>query len=281
MDGRCTATDAGEPDSGEPDANVADAGPSLLPLGTCNVTPSPEPFVAPRLEYHWKADGLPFPSYTHAVSAPVVVNFIPEPLDHDMIPEIIFPTYASSGGTAVLRVVSGRAPHDTLMTLPGDGSGPAAVGSTATPSLVFDASAAAGDLDGDGLPEIVTMSTHALIAYKNDGSILWSTTLPVDELGSLDTEMAAAVAIHDLDGDGRPEVVAGRVALDGQDGHVLWTGTGGMGSNGPYGRISCVADIIPSSPGRRSSRGTPCTRPRARSSGAPIPRPMASAPSRT
>ncbi len=256
VSGRCTTTgDAGTGlDAGAADAGVTpDAGPSLLPPGTCNVTPSTEPFAAPQLEYHWSADGLPFPDYTHALTTPVVVNFIPEPLDHDMVPEIIFPTYSHDGHEAVLRVISGRAPHDTLMTLPGDGSGPAMVGSTATPSIVFDAHEAAGNLDGDGEPEVVAMVTDGLVAYKNDGSILWRTSLTVDDLGT--DQAGGAIAIHDLDGDGKPEVIVGRVALDGQDGHLLWRGTGAQGGTKNHGRISCVADIIPSSPGQEVIAG--------------------------
>ncbi len=248
----------GDGGAGAGDADVdggvaSDSGPALLPPGMCNVTPSAEPFAAPQLEYHWRGAGLPFPDYEHALTTPVVVNFIPEPLDHDMVPEIIFIAYSASARGAVLRVVSGRAPHDTLMTLPGDGSGPATVGSSATPSLQYDSHAAAGDLDGDGEPEVVAMLTNGIIAFKNDGSTLWRTSVSSNELGT--AQSAGSIAIHDLDGDGKPEVIMGRVVLDGQDGHILWTGAGGKGANRDRGRIPCVADIVPSSPGQEVIAG--------------------------
>ncbi len=250
--GRCVAP--GDADTGTGDADTdaglsSDAGPMLLPPGTCSVTPSVEPFAAPQLEYHWQGDGLPFPTYQHVLAAPIVVNFVPEPLDHDMVPEIVFPTFEVGSDGGVLRVVSGRAPHDTLMTLPGDGSGPAMVGSTAVPSISYAAHPAAGDLDGDGEPEVVSMTLDGVIAYKNDGSVSWHTVLPTDE------RTPAALAIHDLDGDGRPEVILGAVVLDGQDGHVLWAGTGSEGGFSGGGWTSCVADIVPSCPGQEVIAG--------------------------
>ena len=61
---------------------------------------------------------------------------------------------------------------------------------------------ASGDLDGDGVPEIVVTSfSHLVTAFRLDGTILW-------RFNNDDTVVSGA-AIADLDRDGRPEVVFG------------------------------------------------------------------------
>src|SRR5262249_7406406 len=54
----------------------------------------------------------------------------------------------------------------------------------------------------------------------------------------------AGIAIADLDGNGKPEIVFGRQVLD-ANGKILWTGTGGRGgqNNGGIGLHSIVADL--------------------------------------
>lgn len=245
-----------EADAGATDAGGADAGPMRpepLPEGECQLEPAAQPFENPERELYWSGAGLPFASHTHGVLSPVVIDLVPEEEGEDSVPEIVFlsyPNYSAGGGPlGVLRVVSGRAPHTTLLTIPGDGMpalGPEDDDSGRSASLMADAHPAAGDLDGDGSPEIVAL-LHAggLIAFHADGSEYWRSedVLPRSEGGT-----TASVAIADIDQNGQPEIVVGRTAINGQNGELLWRGAEAVGSNG-QGPLSCVADIVPDSPG--------------------------------
>jgi hypothetical protein len=124
------------------------------------------------------------------------------------------------------------------MTLAGDGSGPVMDDSMATPSLNYDGHPAAGDLDGDGRPEVVAvLRAGGAIAWHHDGTVYWTADFPTSERGK-----NGSLAIADLDHDGTPEVIIGRVVLDGQTGATRWTGTGGRGNNN-QGALSCVANL--------------------------------------
>src|SRR5262249_24300097 len=66
---------------------------------------------------------------------------------------------------------------------------------------------AGGDLDGDGKPEVVASHVNDLLGYNNlssPGSISFHNTSTF----SLPTTGSWGLAVGDLDGDGRPEVVA-------------------------------------------------------------------------
>ena len=61
---------------------------------------------------------------------------------------------------------------------------------------------AAGDLDGDGIPEILTSAfNHEITAFRANGTVMW-------QFNNDDTVLSS-VAIGDLNRDGRPEVVVG------------------------------------------------------------------------
>ncbi len=263
LDGRCEPLGDGgrRMDSG---ASPADAGPrgdagntrdgGVLPPGECRIEPSAQPFENPSLDLHWDATGLVYPNYSQAIHSPVVIDFIPEPLDSDVVPELVFLSYQDGTfNAAVLRVVSGRPPYDTLLTLAGDGMGPVLNEAMHTPSFLQDCHPAAGDLDGDGVPEIVaSLRGGGAIALHNDGTELWRVTAA--DLPNAEISPNGSWAIHDLDGDGQPEVVVGRTVLEGRTGAVRFIGTGARGRNG-QGPLSCVADVVASSPGQEVIAG--------------------------
>jgi len=196
-------------------------------------------------------------NWRDVVMAPVVANLTDDNGDgltdlHD-IPDIVFSTYnldTSCCNTASrVRVVSGRCASDgsmrTLATLD---------------EIDVDNSAglALGDLDGDGVPEIVAMQRRSgnpqgTVAFRrtaDDGSaweVLWRNNgLP---RWNRHTRGAAQPALADLDGDGTPEVVVGNVALSGADGTLVWDGfetaerQGGIGNNAFLGPVSVVGDV--------------------------------------
>ena len=225
----------------------SDAG--LIEMGACTVPAVPNPFEDPQLELHWRGQGLPFPALEHVVQSPVVIDFIPSAPDAPVVPEMLFLSYQgfSGGPSAVLRVVEGRPPYTTLLTVPGDGMGNAITDVGRTASFRGDTHLAAGDLNGDGLSEVVgILNDGGAAAIRNDGSALWS--VGAGQLPVAETTANASVAIADLNMDGLPEVIVGRVVLNGQTGQRLWTGGARRGKNG-QGPLSCVADVVPNSPG--------------------------------
>jgi RHS repeat-associated protein len=120
----------------------------------------------------------------------------------------------------------------------GDGCLPGAeVWSVTDPNLRVDAGAAiaAGDIDADGRPEIVSRDPAGhVVVFEHDGAFKWRST----EIVPAGDFRGGGAALADVDRDGQVEVVAGNVILD---------GNGELRARGPAGRsgrgISTVADL--------------------------------------
>jgi hypothetical protein len=154
----------------------------------------------------------------NSLALPVVAD-----LDGDGMPEIIVDfSYVWTQGT--------------LAVYHGDGSGE--VWRDTRASLAMSSHPAVADLDGDGTPEIVAVKEYAgslfstgdftVAAWSADGDEIWESEHYTD--GEFDH--ATGPIISDMDHDGEPEIVAGRVIL-----HADGTERG----VGRYGR-GCPAD---------------------------------------
>lgn len=110
--------------------------------------------------------------------------------------------------------------------------------------LGFASSPAIGDLDGDGVPEIVgvrakgsqfalNQGDYTVVAWNAQGVELWESA----PYSHLHFDYASGPALSDMDHDGRVEVVAGRVILD-ADGTERGVGEHGHGSYGVALNIS-------------------------------------------
>jgi hypothetical protein len=230
-------------------------------LGDCEYVPPPGQFE-PLVECRWTIDGVAAQA-THddVVMAPMVGNLTDDNgdgvTDRFDTPEIVFITYDREGDgccniPGTLRVVEGRCLDDgsmrTLASLdevPVDNSGGVAL----------------GDLDGDGVMEIVAPAfdptldnPQGVVAYRrtaDDGSsweVLWhNTDYPIWDVHS---RGGTQVVLTDLDGNGTPEVVVGNVALNGQTGALLWDGlvtsggAGGIGNNAFMGPVSVAGGLL-------------------------------------
>lgn len=107
--------------------------------------------------------------------------------------------------------------------------------------IVPGAGIAVGDIDLDGLPEIIALheSRTQLVAFENDGRFKWLS----DPIWG-DTYLGSA-SIADLDQDGVPEIVVGGTVFN-ADGTLRWRGdaVGGLGRGAnSWGTLSAVADL--------------------------------------
>jgi hypothetical protein len=128
----------------------------------------------------------------------------------------------SGTGEGVLRLTSGdgTVEHWSLKELPGH------PGWTINPIGVM----ALGDVDGDGLPEIVTSATngrdgglHRAVCISHDGSVEWVGAERSDEhfVSNLGITFTMATAA-DLDQDGQVEAWVGSALYDGRTGDIVW-----------------------------------------------------------
>ena len=122
--------------------------------------------------------------------------------DRDM-PAIVYTTFSGNSYSAA----------GYLRAILGDGSGELfSARSVSSGGTTYSVSAtggvAIGDLEGDGSPDIVTLtSDYHPIAFENDGTLKWVSSVTVAYLSTVP-------AISDMDGDGDGEVVIGKYVLD-------------------------------------------------------------------
>ncbi len=156
------------------------------------------------------------PDYNNVMMQPIVVSLSDDDgdgdIDTDDVPDIVVMRYAGIGWT-----------HAGVMTaIRGDGSG--VLWDVDGYDLWGSGSLAAGDIDGDGIVEIIATSiSGAVLAFEHDGALKWQSA-PTGVGGCA----TIAPAIADMDGDGRPEIVIGNGILD-SDGNLLGLGPKGNG----------------------------------------------------
>jgi hypothetical protein len=180
---------------------------------TCEYRPPTGEFD-PTVEWTWTGS-TSYASHDQVMMAPIVVPLTDDDgdttIDERDVPDVVFHTFAAATGYQRAGVL--RAVH-------GDGSGE--IWSVGSPATRPDSSLAGGDIDGDGLVEIVTCSdidSQGVLAFEHDGTLKWHT------VGGPRCR-AAAPALADVDGDGTVEVIVGRAVLRGSDGAVVWHDAG-------------------------------------------------------
>ncbi len=156
----------------------------------------------PVIEWWWKGPDLG--TDVDVISHPLVANLDDDNgdglVDERDVPEVIFGgsagsthgIYALSGDTGELKWVYRSA-------------------------IRVDVGMAIADLDGDGAPEVVALtSREAIFALNADGTLKW--TKAQNLIGS-------TLSIADLDGDTRPEIISGDDVFD-HEGNLLWRAVG-------------------------------------------------------
>lgn len=198
----------------------------------------------PAIQCEWVGppDGDAFPGHRNVLGTPMVADF---DLDGDpatIHPSMVFQSYEGEDGGnescvgsdatfGVIRVVSG-ADCTQQYTLP-------------PPKTVASTPVALADLDlaADNRPEIVAQRIGGgLVAYKynataDDFEVLWQTTSTLGQ----GTCLWSGPSIHDLDGDGNPEVIMGGSVFNGQTGDAIDESLGLLKVSN--GRIPVIADV--------------------------------------
>ncbi len=102
------------------------------------------------------------------------------------------------------------------------------------------ASAALGDIDRDGIVEIVIVGSqrHTLTAFEHDGTPKWTAPAGPSRSG-FPTD---GISIADLNSDEVPEIVLGNRVYT-STGDLLWKGDKDYGGSAAYGVVPVVADI--------------------------------------
>ena len=219
---------------------------NLATDGSLTYTPTPPPAnsTEPLLKFAYRDVNTTIIATT---TQPLVVD-----LDKDSVAEIVF---RSQGGGFIrgnLTAVHGN-----------DGSVAFSVNAfqnTTTPQIILSTRTelAAGDIDGDGFPEIIAVDgfdgsnpatdifERQLIAFEHDGTYKWTSQDVVDDPLIDSGGHFTKPLIADINGDGTPEIVVGycgkgpqtpasfsceeMVTVFNNQGRILWTARGG-GSN--------------------------------------------------
>ncbi len=231
---------------------------------TCWLAPEPFTNVLPTQEITWggvseaepDAVGSPFPRSAQVVISPIVANLDDDNgdglINESDFPEIVFLTFHNSQyrEDGVLRAIHGGGPNKggdffatcgTITWHEGDDINMACTYTNA--DLDSTSSLAVGDLDYDGVPEIVGVTeTNGINIYSNTGELL-STNAGLNFAGA-----NPAVALANVDNQGFAEIVIGRALFTVTDATGTLTVLDSFEGNGTYGRngqgpASCVANL--------------------------------------
>jgi len=177
-----------------------------------------------------------------STAAPAVAD-----LDGDGRPEVIASFYGA------FELLAGSSAD--LYVLRGDSG--SVIWKTTNETFGYGTSPAVADLDGDGSPEILMVreyqnslygvGDYTLAAYSATGTQVWES----EHFEGMDFDYATAISVSDMDHDGSPEIVAGRVIFN-SDGSTRGVGAYGRGSYGitniggytiSESSVSAIADL--------------------------------------
>ncbi len=198
-----------------------------LPFGTGPIGATDESCTGPvviglfeastQCEWTGPPEGDPYPNHLNVLGTPLVANL---PHETKYGAEIIFVSYNHDDGGGKAGYGSDPAYYGVIRILDGETCEQLETIDDPDNRIIAASPPAIGDLDGDGLPEVVThRAITGLVAFAWDPeaesfATSWvSTESDISGLGRWD-----GPSIHDLDDDGFPEVITGGEVYDGRSG---------------------------------------------------------------
>lgn len=189
----------------------------------CNDSAPPDSF---ELEVQWTWDGPPgnSESITLALVANLTDDNGDDAIDLCDVPDVVVTTYEGAlPGPGRIFVLDGETGAEHCMS-------ESEVDGSISPAL--------GDIDHDGIPEIVSRRTDGhLVAFEHDCTEKWVGTATWEE----NFARYGAVALADVDGDGEVEIIAGNL-LANSVGGLVQTFAGTAGAFG-FGNAATAADL--------------------------------------
>jgi len=194
--------------------NVPRAG-TITISDTCNAIVSPHDYDPWDVVVKWRWEGkrvtetrdgaLQTVFYQHVMMAPVVGNLTDDNND-GRIDDLDMPD------TAFVAFVDTSDRSGYLMVLDGE----TGVEHLALPGYMPFGGLVVADITNDGFTEIVAFDSQGRPkALRGDGSVVWTASRAI-------TSTYPQATVADLDGDGRVEVLADNLVLDGATGEVLY-----------------------------------------------------------
>jgi FG-GAP-like repeat len=213
-----TKLDVGPPDTDGPPPRGCGIVDGMDAIGDCDQEAPPDSFEP---EVQWTFEGMD--GETSALSVPLVINLTDDNGDGSIdlcdVPDIVATLYAGDDffGSGHMYVLDGAT---------------GAVHFRIEHEVAPATHAATGDIDGDGLPELISFGSGRLVAFEHDGTLKWTG----------DTELpwggGWAVALADVDADGDVEIAFGGHFAD-HEGHEIFTRLDGVAGIG----LTTLADL--------------------------------------
>ncbi len=183
---------------GDGDGDICKVNDEMDGVGNCEMEAPPDSFE-PDVQWSWNgADGE-----TNAIEVPLVVNLTDDNDDGEVdlcdVPDVVvgvYQSYSNGGSLWVLDGETGQPHYETAEVVNALGN------------------AAVGDIDGDGVAEIVAtqndgnVSTNKVIVFENDGTLKWKSDV------SFGASWQHAVSLYDIDADGDVEIIYGDRVFD-------------------------------------------------------------------
>ena len=214
-------TEVGQTSDSGPGVPSCKVGEDMDATQPCADKAQPDSFD-PEVQWSWMGDA----GESQAFSIPLVANLNDDngdgAIDLCDTPDIVIQVFAIYGQWAgSLHVLDGATgtPH---------WKAPVQVDTTITPAL--------GDLDADGIPEVVAMTpTGNLVCFEHDGTLKWTAASAVPNFGF------GAIGMADLDNDGDVEIYMGNQIYD-HNGALVVTLGDEAGLSG-FGSATATADL--------------------------------------
>jgi hypothetical protein len=209
------------------------------PTGTLNAV----------IKWTWGPTATAFPSYTDVWSTPTVARMYDTNCDGQIndsdSPSIVFVS-GDIGASECANTTDG-CKHGVLRMLNGrTGQEIWSLAKASPDSMGFDGnSIALGDIDGDGVVDIVAMTGEGyVVLIDNTGNVKRTSTTIVPGGAAAGFAWGGGLAVADLDLDGYPEIIYGATVLSTKNNAltVEWTGDAGTGGAATE-ELSTAADL--------------------------------------